>query len=110
MYEPLQRKGYDVTIAHPKKTKAIGKAKIKTDKIDSPTLAHLKRADLIAESYLALLETRELRELLREWAKVKSKIRTLVSKLNLISPKSNLLGKEAISWLKERGKKMPQVF
>lgn len=58
LYEALQRKGYDVTMAHPKKTKAIGEAKIKTDKIDSHTLDHLMRADLIPESYLAPLETR----------------------------------------------------
>jgi len=65
LYEALQREGYDVTMAHPKKTKAIGEARIKTDRIGSHTLAHLKRADLIPESYLAPLETRELRELLK---------------------------------------------
>jgi transposase len=117
LYEALQRKGYDVTMAHPKKTKAIGEAKIKSDKIDSHTLAHLKRAELIPESYLAPLETRELRELLRhrvflvrERAKVKSKVRTLLSKLNLICPKSDVLGKEAIDWLKDRQEDMPPVF
>jgi len=117
LYEALQRKGYDVTMAHPKKTKAIGEAKIKTDKIDSHTLAHLKRADLIPESYLAPLETRERRELLRhrvflvrERAKVKSKLRTLLSKLNLNCPYSDVLGKKAICWLKERQEEMPQVF
>jgi len=117
LYEALQRDGYDVTMAHPKKTKAIGEARIKTDRIDSHTLAHLKRADLIPESYLAPLETRELRELLRhrvflvrQRAKVKSKIRTLLSKLNLTCPKSDVLGKEAIIWLRENQKKMPEVF
>ncbi len=117
LYEALQRKGYDVTMAHPKKTKAIGEARIKTDKIDSHTLAHLKRADLIPESYLAPLETRELRELLRhriflvrERAKVKSKLRTLLSKLNLNCPYSDVLRKKAIGWLKGKQEEMPQVF
>ncbi|MFB6291453.1 MAG: IS110 family transposase [Candidatus Bipolaricaulia bacterium] len=117
LYDALQREDVEITMAHPKKTKAIGAARIKTDRIDSHTLAHLKRADLIPESYLAPLETRELRELLRhriflvrERAKVKSKIRTLLSKLNLICPKSDVLGKEAIIWLRENQKKMPEVF
>ena len=117
LYEALQREGYDVTMAHPKKTKAIGEAKIKTDKIDSHTLAHLKRSDLIPESYLAPLKTRQRRELLRhrvflvrERAKLKSKVRNLLSKLNLNCPYSNVLGKEAIGWLREKGEDMPQVF
>lgn len=104
-------------MAHPKKTKAIGEAKIKTDRIDSHTLAHLKRADLIPESYLAPLETRNLRELLRhriflvrERAKVKSKIRNLLSKLNLTCHRSDVLGNKAVDWLKEKQENMPQVF
>ena len=35
----------DVTLAHPLKVKAIAEAKIKTDKIDATTLAHLLRCD-----------------------------------------------------------------
>jgi len=117
LYETLQRNEFEVTMAHPKKTKAIGEAKIKTDRIDSHMLAHLKRADLLPEAYLAPLEIRELRELLRhriflvrERAKVKSKIRSLLSKLNLNCPESDVLGKAAREWLKKTKKDMPQVF
>lgn len=117
LYDALQRNDFEVTMAHPKKTKAIGEAKIKTDKIDSHMLAHLRRADLLPESYLAPLETRELRELLRhriflvrERAKVKSKIRDLLSKLNLSCPSKDVLGKEALEWLKDHKEGMPQIF
>ena len=96
----------------PKKTKAIGEAKIKTDKIDSHMLAYL-----LPESYLAPLETRELRELLRhriflvrERAKVKSKIRNLLSKLNLSCPSKDVHGKEALEWLNDHKEGMPQIF
>ncbi|MBS3787053.1 transposase, partial [Candidatus Bipolaricaulota bacterium] len=117
LYEALQRKDFEVTMAHPKKTKAIGEAKIKTDKIVSHMLAHLKQADLIPKAYLAPLEIRELRELLRhriflvrERAKVKAKIRNLLSKLNLTCPKSDVLCDGAIKWLKTRREEMPTVF
>jgi len=77
----------------------------------------LEKCNLQPESYLAPLETRELRELLRhriflarERAKIKSKVRTMLSKLNLICPKSDVLGKEAIDWLKNRQEDMPPVF
>ena len=42
----------EVKLAHPLKVKAIAEARIKTDSIDSETLAYLLRADLIPEAYL----------------------------------------------------------
>lgn len=117
LYDALQREGFKLKMAHPKKTKAIGEAKIKTDKIDSHMLAHLLRADLIPESYLAPLETRHLRELLRhrvflvrERAKVKSKIRTLLSKLNLTCVASDITSSKAVRWLRDKQMDMPDVF
>ena len=44
----------EVQLAHPLKVKAIAEARIKTDSIDSETLAYLLRADLIPEAYLRL--------------------------------------------------------
>jgi len=43
----------DVKLANPLKTKAIAEARIKTDKLDARTLAHLLRSDLVAECYIA---------------------------------------------------------
>jgi len=47
MHDWLEELVDDVTLAHPLKVKAIAEAKIKTDKIDATTLAHLLRCDLI---------------------------------------------------------------
>lgn len=68
VYEWLEKDGYKVKLAHPLQTKAIAKARVKTDKIDSQTLAHLLRADLIPESWIPPREIRELRSLVKHRA------------------------------------------
>jgi hypothetical protein len=60
VYDKLSEK-YDVILAHPKEIKAIAKAKIKNDKVDSLILARLLRADLIPQAYAPSKEIRELR-------------------------------------------------
>src|SRR3990172_2712030 len=55
----------EVKVAHPLKTRAIAEARIKTDSIDSEVLAHLLRADLIAEAYAPDFDTRDKKNLLR---------------------------------------------
>lgn len=56
----------DVTLVNPKKTRVIAEAKVKTDKIDAEMLAHLLRADLVAESYVPPADIRRRRDLVRE--------------------------------------------
>jgi transposase len=68
VYEWLEKDGYEVKLAHPLETKAIAKAKVKTDKIDSRILAHLLRADLVPESWVPPKEVRELRSLVKHRA------------------------------------------
>jgi len=68
LYDQLEEAGYDVRLAHPQKVKAIAEAKVKTDKIDSETLAHLLRAGLLPESYVPPKDIRELRDLVRRRA------------------------------------------
>src|SRR6187397_3040036 len=63
--ELLEDAGYDLHLAHPLRTRAIAAARVKTDAIDAKTLAHLLRADLLPEAYIAPRELRDLRELLR---------------------------------------------
>ncbi|RJR15873.1 MAG: IS110 family transposase [Nitrospiraceae bacterium] len=55
----------ELIMAHPLKTRLIAEARIKTDSIDSETLAHLLRADLIPEAYAPSVETRDKKNLLR---------------------------------------------
>src|SRR6266536_1459263 len=61
----LDREGHELHLAHPLRTKAIAAARVKTDAIDARTLAHLLRADLLPEAYIAPRELRDLRDLLR---------------------------------------------
>ena len=61
----LEDAGYELHLAHPMRTKAIASARVKTDAVDARTLAHLLRADLLPEAYIAPRELRDLRELLR---------------------------------------------
>jgi transposase len=68
LYDGLLGAGHDVRLAHPQKVKSIAEAKIKTDKIDSETLAHLLRAGLLPESYVPPRDIRELRDLVRRRA------------------------------------------
>jgi len=61
----LAKKGCQVHLSHPLKTKAIAAAKIKTDKVDSEVLAHLLRADLLPTSYIPSRKERYMRDLVR---------------------------------------------
>jgi len=86
-YELLEKRGIDVSLSHPKKTKAIASAKIKTDKIDSKILAHLLRTDLLPLSYIPPKEIRDLREviryrasLVRERTVIKNRIKSVLLK------------------------------
>jgi transposase len=56
---------HDVLLSNPIKNKAIASAKVKTDKIDSITLANLLRGGWAAECYVPSKETMEFRELVR---------------------------------------------
>jgi transposase len=66
MYDWLEALSERVVLAHPLKVKAIASAKVKTDKIDAKTLAHLLRADLIPMAHVPGVATREVREILRQ--------------------------------------------
>jgi transposase len=55
----------DIKLAHPLKVRAIAEAKIKTDSIDSLTLAQLLRGNLIPEAYFRNREEREKQGVLR---------------------------------------------
>jgi transposase len=56
---------HNVTLSNPVKNKAIASAKVKTDKIDSITLANLLRGGWAAECYVPSKMTMEFRELVR---------------------------------------------
>lgn len=62
--------GLDSHMAHPLQCKAIAAARLKNDKVDARTLAHLLRADLLPEAWIAPPEIRDVRALLRHRARL----------------------------------------
>ena len=55
----------NITVAHPLKTRIIGEARIKTDKIDSKVLAYMLKADMLPRVYIPTRISMENKLLLR---------------------------------------------
>lgn len=51
VYDALGTSGAEVILSHPTETKAISKAKLKSDRVDSEALAELTRLDAVPEAY-----------------------------------------------------------
>ena len=54
-----------LVMVHPQRVKAIASARLKNDRVDSATLAHLSRCDLLPEAWMADEATQQLRLLVR---------------------------------------------
>jgi transposase len=65
LVEMLEDYGYRPHLVHPLRCKAIASARLKNDKVDAATLGQLLRADLLPEAWIAPLEVRQQRALLR---------------------------------------------
>jgi transposase len=81
VYEAGRRAGVEVVLANPGQVKAISAARIKTDKVDSETLAHLLRTNMVPESYIAPTWVRELRRDLRGRKQIQKTIVALRNQL-----------------------------
>jgi transposase len=102
----LREQGIESVMAHPLRVRAIASARIKTDKIDSQTLAHLLRADLIPTSYMPPDEIVQLRELVRYRvtlgrmrAQVKNRLRGVLAREGKTCEWTDPSGKRARLWL-----------
>ena len=110
MHDWLEEEVGEVKLAHAKKVRAIAEAKIKTDKIDAKILAHLLRADLVPEAYVAKKETREIKNVLRQrmffvrvTTMVKNRIHNIIDRHPEIEGKierSDMFGSQGLEWLK----------
>ena len=108
MYDWLDEVADDVVLAHPGKVRAIAEARIKTDKIDSETLAHLLRADLIPQAYAPSKDVRAIKRVLRQRmffvrvrGMLKNRIKALLAQHSVEIPDvSDLYGKKGLQWLK----------
>jgi transposase len=104
----LEGAGYELHLAHPLRTKAIASARVKTDAVDARTLAHLLRADLLPEAYVAPRELRDLRDLLRHRvaltrirSALKQRVGAILAKHGIQRPYSNLFGPGGMRFLTE---------
>jgi transposase len=104
----LEDAGYELHLAHPLRTKAIASARVKTDAVDARTLAHLLRADLLPEAYIAPRELRELRDLLRHRvaltrmrSALKNRVGAVLAKNGIQRAYSDLYGPSGLRFLAE---------
>ena len=86
LYRALVKEGFRVEVSHPKKTRYIAEARIKSDRVDSEAIAELVRLDALPQSCMPPAEIAELREkvrrrafLVRERAKLMTKIRGVLA-------------------------------
>jgi transposase len=86
LYRKLTESGYDVTVSHPRKTRLIAEARIKSDRVDSRALAELLRLDSLPTSYIPPREIAAIREkvrrrafMVRQVTKLKVKIRDVLA-------------------------------
>jgi transposase len=77
LVELLEDYGFEPHLVHPLRCKAIASARLKNDKVDAATLAQLLRADLLPEAWIAPLQIRRQRALLRHRCQL-VRLRTLL--------------------------------
>jgi transposase len=97
-----------LVLVHPQRVKAIASAKLKNDRVDSATLAHLLRCDLLPESWKADRETQARRQqvrlratLVRQRTRLKNQVHAVLHQQGLHSPVTDLFGKRGRLWLTE---------
>jgi len=101
-----------LVLVHPQRVKAIASAKLKNDRVDSETLAHLLRCDLLPESWKADRETQARRQqvrlratLVRQRTRLKNQVHAVLHQQGQRSPVTDLLCKRGRLWL--AGVKLP---
>lgn len=107
LYRALVGKGFAVEVSHPKKTRYIAEARIKSDRVDSKAIAELVRLDALPKSYMPPSEIASLREkvrrrafLVRERAKLMTKIRGLLAYEGVRPHEDfNLFTRKGFDWL-----------
>ena len=99
-----------MVMVHPQRVKAIASAKLKNDRVDSTTLAHLSRCDLLPEAWMADEATQQLRlrvrlriNLGRQRARAKNQLQAVLHQEGFIKPVTDVFGKRGRAWLKEIG-------
>lgn len=117
----LESSKIGVVLAHPQKTKAIASARVKTDVVDSITLADLLRGNLIAPATYSSAFRRDQQEILRTRARLVSTRSSLKNKVHSILHKHNLnpewdnqnftdlFGKRGRAWIESKLEQLPSL-
>ena len=107
--DELEGMGLEPVLSHPSKTKAIGSAKIKTDKIDARMLAYLLSAGLLPAAHIPSREVREQRSYLRyrfvlvtARTALKNRIHAILASYGLRSPYKDAFCNSGLKWLRSR--------
>ena len=95
-----------LVMVHPQRVKAIASARLKNDRVDSETLAHLSRADLLPEAWMATPATQQLRLLTRlritlgrQRAKAKNQLQAVLHQEGFVKPMADVFGRKGRAWL-----------
>jgi transposase len=98
-----------LVLVHPQRVKAIASAKLKNDRVDSATLAHLLRCDLLPESWMADRETQARRQqvrlratLVRQRTRLKNQVHAVLHQQGLRCAMTDLFGQRGRLWLAEQ--------
>lgn len=97
-----------LVMVHPQRVKAIAAAKLKNDKVDSATLAHLSRCDLLPEAWMADEATQQARQRARlrialgqQRTRSKNLLHAVLHREGQQKPVSDLFGKAGREWLQQ---------
>lgn len=97
-----------LVMVHPQRVKAIAAARLKNDKVDSATLAHLSRCDLLPEAWMADEATQQLRlrvrlriKLGQTRAREKNLLQAVLHQEGLRKPVTDVFGKRGREWLQQ---------
>jgi len=106
--EALAAEVHAIRLVHPQRVKAIASAKLKNDRVDSQTLAHLSRCDLLPEAWMADGDTQARRQQVRlrislgqHRAALKNQVHAVLHQHNRKSEVSDLFGKKGRQWLSQ---------
>lgn len=88
--DTLAALGVELVLAHATRVKAIAAAKVKTDKVDSHTLALLLRADLIPAAHMIAPAQRGPRDLMRTRLRLVEKVVSAQNSIDRLLEKFNL--------------------
>ena len=95
-----------LVMVHPARVKAIASARLKNDRVDSDTLAHLSRCDLLPEAWMADAATQQLRLRVRlrvslgqQRARLKNLLQAVLHQEGFRKPVSDVFGKAGRRWL-----------